>query len=97
VTWTVVGKGPEAPGEAAENVDKGPQCLHRAGRFLPCSPRHRRHCSPAHAEFVDAYRALLDQAVRELEATTGMWAGDVAAWRAAGHRLPTLHDLMVRR
>jgi hypothetical protein len=64
---------------------------------VACSPRHRRYCSPAHSDWVDAYRTTRDLVLAEVEELTALLDGDLADWRARGGRIPTLHDFMLRR
>lgn len=65
------------------------------GSFVPCSPRHL-HCSPAHAEFVRAYREERERQWEIREAYLGMFNrdGQMQMWKENGGHLITFKDAL---
>ena len=56
--------------------------------MIPCSPRHRLHCSPAHRQLVADYRAARQAWQDAAEAATYGYATELADY-AADHPPPT--------
>lgn len=56
--------------------------------FVPCSPRHERFCSPAHAALVRGY---VEERQRQEIAHDGLWnaygTGEYEDWRENGGKL----------
>jgi hypothetical protein len=55
---------------------------------IPCSPKHKKHCSRWHFELVQGYRLERHRQEIQHEAVTGGYAGDAAHARATGHTQP---------
>jgi hypothetical protein len=60
--------------------------------FVPCSRKHGKHCSPAHAAKVAAYRDERRRQELVFEGMTGGYAGDAEHAVAQGNTLVTFGD-----
>ena len=63
-----------------------------AAVFVPCSARHGKFCSRAHANMVATYRDERRRQELLWEAKTGGYAGDDQLLRAQGERMISLRD-----
>jgi hypothetical protein len=60
--------------------------------MVPCSRRHRKHCSAWHSNLVQSYREERHRQEVAFEALTGGYAGDQAHAKAKGHSVITFTD-----
>ena len=60
--------------------------------FTPCSAKHGKHCSAAHADLVRSYRDERTRQEIDWEAATGGYVGDANHLRAQGHSVITFAD-----
>src|SRR5690606_9055091 len=56
-------------------------------KFTPCSAKHGKYCSPAHAAMVWGYRAERARQEQSRDKITNGHAGDERHWKAKGGNL----------